>query len=117
LATPAYEQAMASARTKLGESAFVAAWDAGQHVAWDDLGDEADASVEDTPWPSKPCHLTRREGEVLLLLVEGRSNRAIADELSISERTVENHVFHILTKLGQESRTAAATFALRHGLA
>ena len=43
-------------------------------------------------------------------------NRAIAIELSISERTVENHVFHILTKLGINSRTAAAAWAIRQGL-
>jgi DNA-binding NarL/FixJ family response regulator len=61
--------------------------------------------------------LTPREREVLRLLVDGRSNRAIAETLSLSERTVENHVLHILTKLGLESRTAAATYAVRHGLA
>ncbi len=53
----------------------------------------------------------------LRLLAEGRSNRAIADILSLSERTVENHVFHILTKLELESRAAAAAYAVRHGLA
>lgn len=60
--------------------------------------------------------LTRREQEVLRLLTEGRSNRAIADALSLSERTVEAHVLHILAKLRLESRTAAATWAVRHGL-
>ncbi len=51
------------------------------------------------------------------LLVEGRTNPEIADALFISHGTVRNHVTNIFTKLGVESRTAAATFALRHGLA
>ncbi len=61
--------------------------------------------------------LTAREGDVLLLLVEGHSNPEIGELLSISQRTVRNHVTSILSKFGVESRTAAATFALRHGLA
>ena len=63
-----------------------------------------------------PHGLTPRELEVLRLLVEGHSNRRIGDTLSLSERTVENHVTHILAKLGLESRTAAATYAVRQGL-
>jgi DNA-binding NarL/FixJ family response regulator len=55
--------------------------------------------------------------QVLKLLADGRSNRAIARTLSLSERTVENHVQHILVKLDVESRTAAAMHAVRHGLA
>nr|MBA2468670.1 tetratricopeptide repeat protein [Chloroflexia bacterium] len=61
--------------------------------------------------------LSARELEVLRLLAEGASNRAIADSLSLSERTVERHVTHILTKLGCETRTAAAIWSVRHGLA
>jgi len=61
--------------------------------------------------------LSARELEVLRLLAEGASNRAIADSLSLSERTVERHVTHILTKLDCETRTAAAIWSVRHGLA
>jgi DNA-binding CsgD family transcriptional regulator len=60
--------------------------------------------------------LTVREIEVLRLLVEGLSNPEIAAALFISHKTVRNHVTNILAKLGVESRTAAATFAVRHGL-
>jgi DNA-binding CsgD family transcriptional regulator len=67
--------------------------------------------------PEQDVGLSSRELEVLRLLVDGRTNRAIGDTLSLSERTVENHVLHILAKLGLESRTAAATYAIRHGLA
>jgi DNA-binding NarL/FixJ family response regulator len=49
--------------------------------------------------------------------VDGRSNRAIGEALSISERTVENHVFRLLGKLGVESRTSAMAWAVRKGFA
>jgi DNA-binding NarL/FixJ family response regulator len=55
--------------------------------------------------------LTPRETEVLYLLVEGASNRAIADRLVISERTVKSHVSKILAKLNASSRTEAAAKA------
>src|SRR5829696_2852569 len=61
-------------------------------------------------------HLTDREQQVLRLLVEGYSNREIAQTLFISQKTARNHVTNILTKLGVDSRTAAATFAIRHGM-
>ena len=77
------------------------------------------AGVDVPAWPfaSIPPRAHPAWGEVPRLLVEGRSNRAIAETLSLSERTVENHVLHILTKLGLESRIAAATYAVRQGLA
>ena len=61
--------------------------------------------------------LTPRELDVLRLLAAGQSDRQIAAVLSISPRTAGNHVSNILTKLGVESRTAAAAFAVRRGLA
>lgn len=64
------------------------------------------------PW----AELTRRELDVLLLLAEGRSNREIADLLSISLLTTKTHVSRILSKLDLPSRGAAAAFVHRHGL-
>lgn len=61
--------------------------------------------------------LTPRELEVLRHVVSGLTNRAIAAELVISERTVDRHVSNILTKLGVASRTAAAAYAVEHRLA
>jgi non-specific serine/threonine protein kinase len=61
--------------------------------------------------------LTPREVDVLRLLADGRSDKEIAAALSVRYRTVTNHVGSILAKLGVESRTAAATYAVRHGLA
>lgn len=60
--------------------------------------------------------LTPREFEVLRLLARGDSNRAIADALFISERTVENHVRSILGKLEVANRAGAAAWAVRHDL-
>jgi len=61
--------------------------------------------------------LTEREMEVLRLLAQGYSNRQIADALVITEMTVRAHVSNILGKLHLASRTQAALFALREGLA
>ena len=60
--------------------------------------------------------LTPRELEVLRLIVEGKSNKAIAAELSIAEGTVKIHINNILSKLGVSDRTQAATFALQRGI-
>jgi predicted ATPase/DNA-binding CsgD family transcriptional regulator len=64
-----------------------------------------------------PAGLSEREVEVLRLIVAGKSNRQIADELILSERTVANHLAHIFNKTGTDNRAAAAAFAIRHGLA
>jgi DNA-binding NarL/FixJ family response regulator len=66
--------------------------------------------------PSDDHGLTAREREVLALLVEGHTNRRIAEELFISESTAGVHVSNILGKLGVASRTEAATVAARLGL-
>jgi len=60
--------------------------------------------------------LTKREVQVLALVAAGNSNRAIAAELFLSEKTVERHLSNILTKLGVGSRTAAAAYALERGI-
>jgi DNA-binding NarL/FixJ family response regulator len=60
--------------------------------------------------------LSARERETLRLLAQGLTNRQVADALSISSRTVENHVQHIYEKLGVTSRTAATAYAIRHSL-
>ncbi|MBX9243546.1 response regulator transcription factor [Actinotalea ferrariae] len=61
--------------------------------------------------------LTTREAEVLRLVASGRTNRAIAAELWLSERTVAHHVSSILAKLGVRSRAAATSYAYEHDLA
>jgi two-component system, NarL family, nitrate/nitrite response regulator NarL len=61
-------------------------------------------------------HLSRREGEVLTLLVQGADGATMASRLGISRNTVRTHVQNILTKLQVHSRLEAATFAVRHRL-
>ena len=60
--------------------------------------------------------LTKREIEVLKLITEGLFNKEIAYKLSISERTVKNHVSNIFKKINASDRTQAAVFAIRNGL-
>jgi DNA-binding CsgD family transcriptional regulator len=60
--------------------------------------------------------LTARELQLLRLVAAGQTNRSIAAELFLSERTVERHVSNILTKLGVSSRAAATAYAYRHQL-
>ena len=67
--------------------------------------------------PPTPEPLTEREVEVLRLVAQGRSNQEIAEELVISEATARTHVSNILRKLHLASRTQAALYALREGLA
>jgi NarL family two-component system response regulator LiaR len=67
--------------------------------------------------PLTPDPLTARELEVLRLVAQGRSNKEIATQLSISEETVHSHVSSILGKLHLASRTQAALYALREGIA
>jgi NarL family two-component system response regulator LiaR len=58
--------------------------------------------------------LTEREREVLNLLVQGQSNRQIADAMVISVATVKAHVSNILSKLQVSSRAEAVAYALKH---
>jgi DNA-binding NarL/FixJ family response regulator len=69
-----------------------------------------------SPPPAQEQRLTRREREVLALIAGGRSNKRIALELGISEKTVKTHVGHVLAKLDVADRTQAALLAVRDGL-
>jgi DNA-binding CsgD family transcriptional regulator len=64
----------------------------------------------------RPSLLTAREIEVLRLVAQGKTNREIADLLVISERTVINHLSHILDKTGVSNRASAAAYGIREGL-
>jgi two-component system, NarL family, response regulator LiaR len=73
-------------------------------------------SASRTPGAGDGEQLTRREREVLALIAAGRSNKRIALELDIAEKTVKTHVGHVLAKLGVADRTQAALLAVRSGL-
>jgi non-specific serine/threonine protein kinase len=117
-----YDRARVIASEALGDASFAAAWAAGrslplEHAMAEALTAAGDVTVAPTSDPAASYGLTPREREVLRLVATGQSNRQIANSLFLSQRTVENHVRHILTKLQVPSRTAAAGFAIRHGLA
>ncbi|BDP40941.1 DNA-binding response regulator [Deinococcus aetherius] len=73
--------------------------------------------VRDFRTPDMRETLTPKETIVLQLIARGHSNRDIAQDQGVSEATVKTHVSRLLSKLGLESRTQAALYALRHGLA
>jgi DNA-binding CsgD family transcriptional regulator len=74
------------------------------------------AALTRKPAASAAGGLTVRELQVLRLVAAGQTNRSIAAELFLSERTVDRHVSNILTKLGVSSRAAATAHATRHQL-
>jgi DNA-binding CsgD family transcriptional regulator len=82
------------------------------------LGAEPDLSRLDMSHasPSAPGPLTPRELEVLRLIAAGHTNKAIARELYVSERTIDRHVSNILSKLDVPSRAAATAYAYAHQL-
>jgi len=61
-------------------------------------------------------NLTPRELEILQRLIEGKTNRAIANEIYISEKTVEFHLDHIYAKLGVRTRLMAGVWAIQQGI-
>jgi predicted ATPase/DNA-binding CsgD family transcriptional regulator len=118
----AYEQTVAAAQAALGAPAWAHAFAAGQALTPEQAVAEAMAAVRPPAQPggepaSPGLRLTRREREVIALLAQGHSNKAIAEALVITERTVEIHVSNILGKLGFTSRAQAAAYAVTHGLA
>jgi predicted ATPase/DNA-binding CsgD family transcriptional regulator len=124
-------------RARLGEPAFEAAFAAGQEMSLEqavafalqdiDGGRAAGEGhgTDDGPRTLTPLQaekrkyggLTARERQVAALVAGGKSNREIAEELVVTVRTVEAHVTHILRKLGFDSRTQVAGWAIDRGLA
>jgi DNA-binding NarL/FixJ family response regulator len=66
--------------------------------------------------PTNSSGLSPRELQVLRLVAAGKSNKVIASELSLSEKTVDRHISNIFNKLDVSSRTAAAAWAFQHRL-
>lgn len=72
--------------------------------------------LKEVDFPEMPEPLTDRESEILRMLASGCSNKEIARDLNIGEKTVKTHVSSILSKLGVTSRTQAVVYALKTGL-
>ena len=92
----------------------IRAANAGKPVLGADVAQDLVRPVDAQGQPSRD--LTERQAEVLALMAEGLSNRAIAERLVLSPYTVRNHVSEILSRLGVTSRTEAAALAVRQGL-
>ena len=116
-----FERSMVAARVQLGEAAWEAALAEGRAMkleeaveyalSEDDSPMIASRTPEQTPATApRPSALTRREQEVAKLVARDLTNRQIAEELVLSERTVENHVRNILKKLRLSSRSEVAAW-------
>ncbi|HET9661853.1 MAG TPA: LuxR C-terminal-related transcriptional regulator, partial [Thermomicrobiales bacterium] len=117
-----YAQSVSTAQTQLGAKQFAAAWQKGRStpigdiVAWAVRVDDIEETERSGAHSERPFGLTAREIEVLRLICQGRSNREIAEELFVSERTAQTHVQHILDKMAVRTRAAAAARAVELGL-
>ena len=124
------KQATLDARVALQEAALAATAAAQRAFAYAEKLDEAMAALqraEAAPMPALPASrpritlaaepLSPREKEVLALVAEGRSNKAIAEALFVSPNTVKSHVASLLTKLRADSRAQLAALAVRGALA
>jgi DNA-binding NarL/FixJ family response regulator len=116
-----HEPRLAAARTQLGTAAWQAAFAEGKAMELEEAVEyalsEDDSSMIASRTPEqtsstapRPSALTRREREVVKLVAQGLTNRQIAEELVLSERTVENHVRNILKKLKLSSRSEVAAW-------
>ncbi len=111
-----YERATSAASAALGEKRLAELRAEGRTLSTASVVERALSITAVSRRRSDPDGLSRREREVLRLVVEGYSNAEIAQALFIGERTARTHVASILAKLGVSTRTAAATHAVRNNL-
>lgn len=119
-----FDQGLALAKEQLPPESFDAAWQAGYALSTDqaiaealDIASLVQSSPEIHTEPLFPVvDLTKRETEVLRLVAQGLTNKAIAEQLIISPRTVNAHLNAIYTKIGISSRYAAIRFAIERGI-
>jgi len=116
-----HDRYVRSVRARLGKRASAAAWVAGRAMSAEEAVKYALVVADSAPPTGKAGRglglLTPREQEVAVLIARGLTNRQIATALMITEGTVENHVQHILNKLGFHSRAQIAAWAVEQGLA
>jgi non-specific serine/threonine protein kinase len=118
---PEYERMITKLRTELGEEAFRAAWVEGEGLPLETVVDYALHETElagDSARDEKEKFggLTGREREVAVWIAKGKSNREIAEAMTVGAKTVETYVTRILDKLGFDSRVQIATWAMENGL-
>ena len=114
------ENNLSKIQENLSQAAFKQAWKQGcsmslkQLVSW--VSNETESFSPDMTLKEKYGGLTAREREAAVLIAQGKSNREIAEEMTISIKTVETYVTRILKKLGFESRVQIATWAIENDL-
>jgi len=116
-----YHGILSGLRSALGQEACAALWAEGAAMRLEEV---VDCAVTETEVPSASTQdekekfggLTAREREVAVLIAQGRSNREIAEAMTIGVKTVETYVTRILNKLGFDSRVQVATWAIQKGL-
>lgn len=116
---PEYDRDLEVLRTALGMETFKKLWSEGETLPLEKIIDEAMAqSTKETLRGEKENFggLTARERDVAALIAEGKSNREIAEILTVGVKTVETYVTRILNKLDFTSRVQIATWALEKGL-
>jgi non-specific serine/threonine protein kinase len=115
--TRTIERTVTPARQALGQAAAAAAWSAGRAMPLESAIAQALAHA---PEPARDRRsdnpLTKREREIAALIARGLSNREVGRLLVITEGTAANHVEHILSKLGFQSRAQVAAWAVERGL-
>jgi predicted ATPase/DNA-binding CsgD family transcriptional regulator len=118
---PQLDRDLGIIRSRLGDERFEAIWAEAERTPLDQTVEhmlteaETPEALSGSSVASGPS-LTPREIDVLRLVADGRTDREIAAQLFISHHTVMRHVSNILNKLGLESRSAAAAYAVRHNL-
>jgi len=118
---PEYSRIISKLRAALGMDAFAAAWADGGALQLEDAIELALFEPQDTVSAAlmekgKLGGLTSREREVAMLIAQGKSNREIAEAMTVGVKTVETYVTRILNKLGFDSRVQIATWAMDKGL-
>ncbi len=118
---PEYHRMITELRSALGEEVFSALWAGGKAMSLDEIMECALAAPESSSTAirsekDKYGGLTAREREVAALIAQGKSNREIAEIMTVGVKTIETYVTRILNKLGFNSRVQIATWAVEMGL-
>jgi predicted ATPase/DNA-binding CsgD family transcriptional regulator len=119
---PILEGLIDETRSRMKKDEYTKAWSEGRKLGQEGMEKVIELALEPDYFPkqrlhgSSPTSLTARETEILRLLAQGLGDVQIAQELTISPRTVNAHITSIFSKLGVHSRSAATRYALDHNL-
>jgi len=118
---PDYNRFISRLQAALGSDAFAALWAEGKSMRFEEimecaLSEPEPASESTRAEKEKFGGLTAREREVAVLIAQGKSNREIAEAMTVGVKTIETYVTRILNKLGFDSRVQIATWAVERGL-